>query len=204
MRMVEAMDAGPILLQMEHEIGQRDTSTELGARLSELGAQALVETLALLEVGTLDEIEQDHDRATYAPKVDRETARVAWDRSAVEVANHIRAMDEVPGAWSDLNGAPVKLFRPTLARENGANGENGEVDDDEDDGGDDARDTARATSRPEPGTVIDASRGSGRGIQVACGEGAVWIGEVQPPGRRRMPAADWLRGRAITPGERFD
>jgi methionyl-tRNA formyltransferase len=218
MRMVEAMDAGPILLQMEHEIGQHDTSTELSARLSELGAQALIETLALLEVGTLDEVEQDHERATYAPKVDRETARVVWDRPAVEVANHIRAMDEMPGAWSDLNGAPVKLFRPLVdtdeADENDENDKNDEaevaqhggrdgVPDDAEPGEEDGSD-GPDVSDAEPGTVLGAATGSGRGIRVACGEGAVWIGEVQPAGKRRMSTADWLRGRALTPGERFD
>jgi methionyl-tRNA formyltransferase len=112
MRMVQGLDAGPVLLQVEEPIGTRETATELATRLSELGASALVETLALLAVGAVEEEEQDHDRATYAPKVDRETARIDWGRSADEVSNHIRGMDSVPGAWSNLGGRPVKLFAP--------------------------------------------------------------------------------------------
>ncbi|NIP60799.1 MAG: methionyl-tRNA formyltransferase, partial [Gemmatimonadetes bacterium] len=92
-------DAGPILFQAEEPIDPRETASELGARLSELGAQALVEALALLEADAVEEREQDHGAATYAPKVDRETARVDWDGEARDVANWIRAMDEVPGAW---------------------------------------------------------------------------------------------------------
>ena len=111
MRMVEEMDAGPILLQEEEPVGPRETMTELSIRLSEVGAVALVEALALISVGASEEREQDHDRATYAPKVDRETARIDWTRPSAEVANLVRGMDEWPGAWTRLSGEPVKLSK---------------------------------------------------------------------------------------------
>jgi methionyl-tRNA formyltransferase len=186
MRMVEAMDAGPILHQVEEPIGPHQTSTELSTRLSELGAQALVETLALVELDALDEVEQDHDQATYAPKVDRETARVDWSLPARRVRDHIRAMDEIPGAWSSVGGEPLKLFRPVLEPQG------------------DASSARPVQGNAEPGTVVDAEPGSGRGLGVACGEGVVWVREVQPPGRRRMTADDWLRGRGVESGRRFD
>lgn len=175
MRMVRAMDAGPILLQEEEPIGPNVTMAELAARLSEIGAVALVETLALLSVGALEEREQDHGEATYAPKVDRETARVVWSQDAADVANHVRGMDDVPGAWSTLGGTPVKLFRPL---------------------------SGSIHPGDAPGVVLQADVADG--LVVAAGNGAVELGEVQPPGKRRMSAIDWIRGRGVSLGDRFE
>lgn len=182
MRMVEAMDAGPILLQIEEPITPRDTSTELSARLSEIGAQALLEALTLKSLGDLEERAQNDDQATYAPKIDRETARIDWTRSPREVVDLVRAMDEVPGAWSELDGEPVKLFRPRPEPHD---------------------ETAFELPAADPGTVVDAEAGRGRGLGVAVAGGAVWFGEAQPPGKRRMAVDDWLRGRSVEAGRRF-
>jgi methionyl-tRNA formyltransferase len=114
MRMVQEMDAGPIILQVEEPILADETATELSTRLSELGAEALIEALALLSGGAARERDQDHRAATFAPKIDRGLARIDWGLSPLEVSRHVRAMDEVPGAWSLLDGAPVKLFRPRV------------------------------------------------------------------------------------------
>jgi methionyl-tRNA formyltransferase len=175
MRMVAGMDAGPILFQVEEPIAPTETATELTARLSEIGAEALVETLALLQMGALEEREQDHDLATFAPKVDRTVARIDWARAAAEVANHVRGMDEVPGAWTMHAGEPVKLFRPEALT-------GGHAD--------------------APGTVLRATPADG--LLVAAGSGTVAFAEVQPPGKRRMPVADWIRGRGIAEGARFE
>ena len=110
MRMVEAMDAGPILARSEIPIGETDTASLLSQRLAEMGATLLAETLSRLEAGPVEEVEQDHAAATYAPKVSRATARVDWTRDARTVTCLIRGMDAVPGAWSVLKGQPVKLF----------------------------------------------------------------------------------------------
>ncbi len=177
MRMVEEMDAGPILFQVEEAIEPIETASELTLRLSERGAEALVEALALLQIGSLEEREQDHALATYAPKVDRASARVDWARPAVEVSNHIRGMDEVPGAWSMLRDEPIKLFSPKVAPDAGPD------------------------SVP-PGTVLAADSPAGIAVQTA--EGALLLCEVQPPGRRRMPAKDWVQGRGVSVGDRFE
>lgn len=113
MRMVREMDAGPILLQAKQPIGIDDTRSSLTARLAELGAELLVEALALMEADALEEREQDHTKATFAPKVGRGVARIDWSRSPGEVGQHVRAMDRFPGAWTELDGQPLKLFRPT-------------------------------------------------------------------------------------------
>ena len=117
---------------------------------------------------------QDHARATYAPKVDRGTARLDWSLSADEVALWIRGMDDVPGAWSPLGAkGAVKLFRPRVMEDMGG----------------------------VPGEVL---RADDTGVTVACGFASVRVREVQPPGKRRMPAADWVRGRGVAVGDRFE
>jgi methionyl-tRNA formyltransferase len=110
MRMVEALDAGPVLLQRNVPILADETYGELQLRLEELGAQTLVESLALLEAGAITETPQDDALATYAPKVTRERARIDWTASAITVARGVRAYDPKPGAWTTLNGTEIRLF----------------------------------------------------------------------------------------------
>jgi len=193
MRMAEAMDAGPILHIVEEPVLADETASELSVRLSELGAQALVEALTLLGSGLLEEVEQDHDKATFAPKVDRETARVDWSRPAQEIAWHIRGMDAVPGAWSELEGTPVKLFRPGVIAAHeldttvaGPAGNGG---------------PPKPATPLEPVTVLATDEEAG--VIVAAGDGAVALQEVQPPGKRRMSSGDWIHGRGVQPGQRF-
>ena len=173
MRMVEEMDAGPILATAECPIGPADTAALLSARLSGLGAAVLAETLARLEAGPVDEVDQDHARATFAPKVDRSSARIDWSRGHARVARLVRAMDDVPGAWAVWRTQPVKLF--------GASATEGQGD---------------------PGRVVQAD--PRRGLVVAAADGVVRIAEVQPPGKRRMEAAAWIRGSGPGVGDRFE
>ncbi len=186
MRMTPGMDEGPILLQADTRIDPGESASELYHRLAELGAGALVEALAMMSAGIAEEREQDHSLATYAPKLTREGARVDWTLEAPRVSDFIRGMDEVPGAWSTLDGEPVKLFRPEPLEEEGTDG------DDTLPGGD--------WHGIDPGTVLAAD---GEGIVVACGLGALRIREVQPPGKRRMGAGDWVRGQRELAGRRF-
>ncbi|MEJ2215967.1 MAG: methionyl-tRNA formyltransferase [Gemmatimonadota bacterium] len=178
MRMIEAMDAGPILFQVPEPIGEWETATDLAARLSEVAAATLVEALALMEVGALDEEPQDDDAATYAPRLHRDLAHIDWQRTANEVSCWVRGLDEVPGGWTLLDGQDLKVYRPLAAPDH--------------------------SHHAEPGTVLEcrADRPD-EGMLVACGAGAVWVREVKPAGRRRMRTADWLLGRGARPGDRL-
>ncbi|MGW8267189.1 MAG: methionyl-tRNA formyltransferase [Longimicrobiales bacterium] len=176
MRMVEAMDAGPVLFQVGEDIGHTETATELGTRLSEVGAEALIETLALLEAGVAEEEEQDHGLATFAPKVDRDLARIDWGRDAEELGWHLRGLDALPGAWSTLGGDPVKLFGPLPE--------------------------PRFSHGAPPGAILHSS--PEEGLLVACGTGALWVREVQPAGSRRMAVESWLRGYTLPPDTSFE
>jgi methionyl-tRNA formyltransferase len=183
MRMVEALDAGPILAQVAEPILPDETATDLAVRLSEMGAGLLVETLALLEFDTVTETPQDDDAASYAPRLTRVDAHIDWTEPAEAVANRIRGLDAVPGAWTNLGGAELKIYRPKVA------------DPDVTDG---------ATVGAEPGVILRVEpMNPENGMLVACGKGAVWVREVKPEGRRRMTTADWLRGRGAAPGDRL-
>ncbi|HZI22971.1 MAG TPA: methionyl-tRNA formyltransferase [Gemmatimonadales bacterium] len=163
MLMDQGLDSGPILHQLPHHIDPDVTGGELSEHLAEMGAQALVEALALLETDGLKPRPQDHARATYAPKLTREAARIRWSEPAERVARAIRALDPRPGAWTQLDGGggEVKLFGARVVESAGTPGDLRMTDD---------------------------------GLLITAGEGAVFVDEVQPAGKERMAAGDWMRG----------
>ena len=110
MRMVLGLDAGPVLLEERTLIGPDETAGELTERLAAMGAEGLIEALALLEFGELPEKPQDGSLATYAPKIERAQARLDFTASATVVARAIRAYDPKPGAWGIVRGGEVRLF----------------------------------------------------------------------------------------------
>ena len=170
MQLDAGMDTGPILHQIPDHVDADVTGGELSEHLAELGAQALVETLALLEQDTLRPVPQNETLATYAPKLTREIARIDWTKDAGAVARLIRGLDPRPGAWTELDGVEVKLY------------------------------SARTTDGGgTPGEVLATD---GR-LLIAAGSGAVDVFEVQPAGKARMTADDWLRGARLPPGRRF-
>jgi methionyl-tRNA formyltransferase len=174
MRMVPALDAGPIILQARTPVAEDETAGELELRLSELGALALIEALTLITLGEASEREQNDDAATYAPKIERDMALVPWEEGCGVVARHIRAYDPKPGAFTTRKGEDLKLFGALATEEAG------------DEGG------ARA------GQVLEIDR---TGMLVACGDGAVRVLQVQAPGRRRIAALEFARGRGVAVGD---
>jgi len=174
MQMVPALDAGPVILSAGTPILADETAGELALRLSEMGAQALVESLALLEMGRATPVPQDDADATYAPKLTREAATVDFTRPALEVARHIRAYDPRPGGWGRVRGTEVKLFGARVAPR---------------------------TSSDVPGVVLAIDSD---GMLVACGSGAVRVLAVQPAGKRRLAPLEWAHGRGVAVGDRFD
>ena len=125
MRVVPALDAGPIIMQAEAPILEDETYGELQVRLAELGALTLVEALTLISLGKAKEKIQDESRATYAPKVDRDSSRIDWTQSALEISRLIRASDPKPGAFTETAKGDVKMFGPKVM--DGIKGKPGEV-----------------------------------------------------------------------------
>jgi methionyl-tRNA formyltransferase len=164
------MDSGPILLTEEAEIADEDTAGTLHDRLSRMGAGLLLCTLEGLEKNTLVPRPQDHSRATFAPKVEREEARINWNDPAARLFNLIRAFDPWPGACTLWSGHFLKLFRPRLVGE-----ETGELS----------------------GTV---SQASAEGLLITTGRGSLLIREIQPESRPRMSVAEFLNGYPLRKG----
>jgi len=125
MRVVPALDAGPIILQAEAPIFEDETYGELLVRLAELGALSLVEALSLVSLGKAKETPQNDSRATYVPKVTRESSRIDWKDSAIEISRLIRASDPKPGAFTTTPKGDVKMFGPKVM--DGIKGKPGEV-----------------------------------------------------------------------------
>ena len=169
-QMEAGMDSGPILRQIAEPLPPDVTGGELATHFAELGAEALVEALALLEQGTVQPLPQDAARATFAPKLTRANTRIAWSADAGAVGRLVRALDPDPGAWTELRGESVKLYGPRAAAGDGVAGD-----------------------------VLEADHE----LVVATGRGALGFDEVQPAGRRRQSAAEWIRGRGVGRGERF-
>lgn len=171
MRVVPALDAGPVLLQADTQIFDDETFGELQVRLAELGALTLIEALTLLSLGQAQEKIQDDSRATYAPKVTRVSSRINWRDGAVEISRLIRASDPKPGAFTKAPKGDVKLFGPKVL--DGIKGQPGEV--------------LKTTGE----------------LVIACGVDALRISEVQPSGKNRMSAHEWVRGRGTEVGDRY-
>jgi methionyl-tRNA formyltransferase len=116
--LTEGMDEGPVLATRAANVDEDDTAATLGARLAQLGAELLVPTLVSYANGGIHPVEQDHERATYAPKVTTEEARIDWTRRADEIRNLVRGCNPEPGAWTTFRGKRVKvlLVEPSAGR----------------------------------------------------------------------------------------
>jgi methionyl-tRNA formyltransferase len=110
MQMEEGLDSGPVLHRVSTAIEHDDIAWTLGTRLAELGAGALVEVVSLLGGGAVWAQPQDHSQATYAPKINREMARISWQQDTETLVRQLRAFDPAPGAWTALDGQALKLF----------------------------------------------------------------------------------------------
>ena len=171
MRMEEGLDTGPILFQEELTISPEETAGQLHDRLARMSGKFLLKALDGIARNRLKERPQDHDRATYAPKIDRGMSFVKWDEQAHAISAHIRAFDPWPGALTSVEGKEIKLFSPQIAEE-------------------DHRVLV-------PGRVAGYAEGS---LHVETGKGIIKIGELQMPGKKRLPATDFLRGFPLDKG----
>lgn len=175
-RLVQEMDAGPMLARRSRAIAPDETSQTVEAALAELGAALLVETVGNLEAGTVTEEAQDHGAATFAPRLSRDDAVIDWRAPAQAIHDLVRGLHPWPHACATLDGARYLIHRSDAWREPG-------------------RDV-------QPGTLLEAS---GDRLVVATGRGgALAILEIQPEGRRRLSARAFLAGRRWSPGQRFD
>jgi methionyl-tRNA formyltransferase len=127
MVLTEGMDEGPLLAATEEPIRDDDTAGSLGDRLAAIGSTLLVDTLARYGEEKLIPAEQDHDRATYAPKITTEEAAIDWTKPSAVIRNQVRGLNPAPGAWTTLRGKRTKVWATLPSVFNGALGP-GELD----------------------------------------------------------------------------
>jgi methionyl-tRNA formyltransferase len=170
-QIVRELDAGPVYGVLTEPVGPRDTAGDLLGRLAVSGAGLLVATLDGIESGQLDARPQPAEGVSLAPKITIDDARVRWAEPALAVDRRIRACTPGPGAWTMLGEARIKLW-PLAVPPAAADG----------------RSPAGQPLAPGEVRVQRAS------VLVGTATEPVELGDVQPPGKRRMPAADWARG----------
>jgi methionyl-tRNA formyltransferase len=173
MKIDAGLDTGPIVAQARTPIDPDDNSQTLHARLAQLGARLLVETLPAYAAGAIQPRPQPADGVCLAPKIRKQDGRIDWNQPARAVWNRVRAMVPWPGAHTQLAASPqpsvLKLWAGEPAPQSGP-----------------------------PGQVLSASRD---GIVVGCGSESFRILELQREGGRRMAARDFLAGHPLQPGQ---
>jgi methionyl-tRNA formyltransferase len=173
MRIVEQMDAGPIYLERAIPIAPDETQATLKDKLAELGASALLEAIDLAIRGELVETPQDESLATYTSIIKKQDAVIDWTASAVQIERMTRAYDPWPVARTRLGGEEMLIWRAAVKDEEPISN--------------------------APGTILSVAPNP----VVQCGVGRLRLVEVQAPGRKRIPAADFFRGKRIAAGARL-
>lgn len=176
MFMDAGLDTGDIIMQRATPIGPQETAGQLSERLGRIGAELLAQTVAALARGEAPRRPQDPALVSLAPRLRKEEGLVDWSRPARELDWLVRGADPWPGAFTLWRGQPLKLFAPTRVEDIPADAPPGSL----------------LPSPPEAGF-----------LRLATGQGVLGLGQVQAPGKRRLPAADFLRGTRLEPGEKM-
>lgn len=172
-RLSERLDDGDIVVQRLSPIAPEDNAETLLARLAHEGADALLEAVEAMAQGRARFAPQDHQAATFAPKLTKAQGQVDWTQPAARVEGLVRAAVPWPGATTTWQGQPLKIWAAAAQEPSG--------------------------TQP-PGTILRVPLD---GILVAAGQGAIVLREVQPAGKRRMPAKDFIAGYRVKVGDRF-
>lgn len=167
MYLCRAMDAGDIIDVAKTPIGDNETAGELLDRLAVLGAGLLSKTLGRMTRGDVAGIPQQEELVSYAPMLDKSMCPIDWSKSAQQVHNQVRGLNPWPVATTEIQGKRFKIYSTVPVP-----GKTGAV----------------------PGTILGLTK---RGLQIACGDGAVEIRVLQAEGGKRMAAPDYFRGHPL-------
>jgi methionyl-tRNA formyltransferase len=173
MRVVKALDAGPMLARAARSIGPDETSVDVERDLARIGAGLLLRVVDQLAAGSAEETPQDEGAATYAPRLTREDGVLDWRQPAATIHNRIRGLHPWPHAHTHLDGRRYILLRSEI----GASG-----------------------SDHPPGRIIEAH---GERLVVATGSGTIRLVDIQPEGKRPLTAREFLAGHPIGPDAAF-
>jgi methionyl-tRNA formyltransferase len=172
MKLDLGMDTGPTFARVATPIGPDETAGELGARLAQLGAEAVREWLPRYVAGQCVLEPQDDGQASLAPVLEKEHGRIDWARPCRQVHDHVRGMSPWPGAFTTARGKTLKVHATRPLQGGDVGGAPGQV------------------------LIADKTR-----VLVACGAGAVELVTVQPEGKRAMRGSDWVAGRGVAAGD---
>ncbi len=174
MYMDKGMDTGDIILTKEIILNERETYGSLHDKMALVGVDALNEALELVSDGRAIRTKQDNELATCAPMITKETERIDWSKSSVEIDRLVRGLNPSPGAHTTFDGQVMKLWDvyPADFHKQGS-----------------------------PGEIIGEVKS--QGLAVSTGDGVIIIAELQPQGGKRMKAVDYLRGHKMEAGSFF-
>jgi len=172
----EKVDTGSILLQARVRIGSDESAGELHDRLSDLGAQVVLQTVRAIEMGNAKPLPQDESGSSLAPKIFRKDCEIDWRKSARQVHDFVRGLSPSPCAWTSHHRKVLRVYKMGLEEENGAD------------------------RHADPGVIVGVSPDS---VLVGTKSGAVMLAEVQQEGKKRMSVAEFLRGYPLKVGDRF-
>jgi methionyl-tRNA formyltransferase len=180
MRVVKALDAGPMMATVTRPIGIDETSVEVERDLARVGAPLLLDTIDRLANGTAVETPQDEAAATYAPRLTKDDGAIDWTAPAERVHNLVRGLYPWPHAFTYHHGRRLILLRSQPVTHSAFRISHSALD--------------------SPGTILEAS---GDRLTVAAGSGALHVHELQAEGKRPMTVREFLAGHRLTPGDRL-
>jgi len=168
----EGMDTGDLLRTHETDVGPHECVAELTQRLIKIGADLVVETIRGFD--SIQPVQQDHDKATYARLLTKEDRYINWSKNAAEIYCQYRAFSPSPGVVTGFRGKRLTIKKMDWVEDNG--------------------DSASAA----PGTILTIDKS---GFTVACGQGKISILNCQPESKKAIPAKDFVNGYQVKTGE---
>ena len=179
MQINAGMDTGPMLLRAEVTIGPDETSPELAARLSGIGAELIADTLLQFDRGEIAPVPQDDTGASYAPILKKEDGRIQWPQTAQQIYNRMRGFTPWPGSYSSFRAQTCHLWGRPKAIPNTE---------------------PFASVQKAPGEIVE----SGKEIYVACAEGTyLRLDSIQVEGRKKITAREFANGARVTNDDKF-
>ena len=122
MKIEDKLDSGPVLISKELELDKNSTHGEIEKQLSQIGANLMIESLKIIDEGTSKFVDQNHTKATYAKKIDKNETKINWNLDATKVLSHIHGLSPSPGSWFEYKKERIKILRAKISTTKGKAG----------------------------------------------------------------------------------
>lgn len=171
MHMAKGLDSGDMILKEEIEINKDDTYGSLNEKMAEVGADLIISALKEIEKGTAQRTPQNHDEATYAPMLERETGHIDWNKTSWQISCLVRGLDPQPGAYTIYNEEVLKIWGVEIFSKNFEDKSIGEI--------------------------VETNK---KGFVVKTGDSSILVTKVQSKGGKAMACDAYMRGHAVEKG----